>query len=237
MRYIKIQHSVTGEEAIIDTYMSRYRRLGMGFLNSLKLTPRFVKHITLTQKVESYKPNILNPFFVKLRRYYGDVVYIWTAEVQEGRAEKHGERVLHWHVLMGFDYGIDFGKEDIARLQLYWKYGNLDVKPLRRANLSYLMKYMSKALGIGIDASVRRIGSSQIAGYLRQSWGKVSGAIQFFLDFGQFLDVFSMFKWSHRGASANFEGQKVWFYRYPSSLWSRLYSFDDVSLLDSSEPF
>lgn len=236
MRYIKIQHSVTGEIAIIDTYISRYRRLGMGFLNSLKMTPRFVKHITLTQRVESYKPNILNPFFVKLRRYYGNAVYVWTAEVQESRAETSGERVLHWHVLIGFDYGIDFGKEDIARLQLYWKYGNLDVKPVRRANLGYLMKYIGKALGLGFEYSIRRIGSSQIAGYLRQSWQKVAGAIQFFIDFGQSLDIFSMFKWEHRGASANFEGQKVWLYRYPPSLWSRLYAFDDLSLSES-EPF
>lgn len=239
MRYIEIQHSETGEKLTIDTYVSRYKRLGMGFLNSLKLQPRFVKHITLTQKVESYKPNILNPFFVKLRRFYGNVVYIWAAEIQEERLEKYGDSVLHWHIIVGFDYDIDFGKEDILRLQLYWKHGNLDCKPVRRASMGYLMKYISKSLDLGIEAKVRRIGSSMIAGYLRMSWHKFQNALSFFLQFNETVDLFSMFKWTYKGAFVNFgygnEKQKVWVYLHPPSLWKRVFQLDDTDF--ALEPF
>lgn len=231
MRYIEIEHSETGEKLTIDTYVSRYRRLGMGFLNSLKLQPRFVKHITLTQKVESYKPNILNSFFVKLRRYYGDVVYIWTAEIQEKRLEKYGDSVLHWHVMVGFDYDVDFGRDDIKRLQLYWKYGNLDCKPVRRAGMAYLMKYISKSLNLGFDAKIRRIGSSMIVGFLRMSWNKFQSALTFFLQFGETFELFSFFKWTYKGAYVNFgsgnDRERVCVYKHPATLWKRVMQLDN----------
>ncbi|MCL5023905.1 MAG: hypothetical protein M1497_11165, partial [Nitrospirae bacterium] len=86
-RYIKIRNSETGEEVVIDTYLSRYRRLAMGFMNSLRLYPHFVKHITLTQTVESYHPRILDGFMGKMRRFYGELLYLWTTEIQEERLE------------------------------------------------------------------------------------------------------------------------------------------------------
>lgn len=233
MRYIEIQNSETAEKMIIDTYVSRYQRLGMGFLNSLKMNPSFVKHITLTQKIENYYPNILNPFFTKLRRYYGKVVYLWSAEVQEQRLEKYGDHVLHWHIIVGFDYGIEFGKADVLRLQRYWKYGNLDVKPVRRASMGYLMKYISKSLDVGLEYKIRRIGSSLIPAWLRMSWKKLQGVIDFFTSVCHESDqILSWFKWVYKGAYAVFEGQKVWLYRHPPSQWFLVQAFDDVSLLN-----
>jgi hypothetical protein len=75
-RYFLIKNSETGEEIVFDKHMSRYKRLGYGFLNGLKLEPRFLKHIILTQRVESYKPNHLNDFFNCMRRFYKDLIYI-----------------------------------------------------------------------------------------------------------------------------------------------------------------
>lgn len=201
-------------------------------MNNLRINPGFVKHITLTQRHESYKPNILNSFFVQLRRYYGDISYIWTAEIQEERFEKYGERVLHWHVIVAFDKDIDFGKEDIFRLQRYWKYGNLDVKPVRKASVGYLMKYISKALNIDVGAKIRRIGSSQIPAYFRMAWKKFVKALCWFTDHGaQWFDI-TMLKWNFKGAyalfydSESYQRQIKYIYKHPPSGWKRVRGFD-----------
>lgn len=179
-KYLKIQNKETREEFMIDTSLSRYERLGKGFLNKLRFgTHTFLKHITLTQKEESYHPRILDNFFSAVRRRYGDVIYIWTAEIQEERLEKYGEKVLHWHVLIAFDNDIRFGREDVFKLQSYWKYGNLDVRPVRHPSVGYLMKYITKALGSGFG-KVRRIGSSIIESYYRQGLTALLSGIMFF---------------------------------------------------------
>ena len=229
-RFIEIEKEETGERLTIDTYVGRYKKLGMGFLNNLKINPAFLKHITLTQREESYKPNILNPFFVQLRRFYGNVSYLWTAEVQEGRAEQYGVRVLHWHVIIAFDDDIDFSREDVFRLQRYWKYGNLDVKPVRKASVSYLMKYISKALDIDVGAKIRRIGSSLIPAYFRMPWQKFLRALSWFVDHGvNFLNM-GIMKWNYKGASLTFgagvERHTVSIYRHPPSGWRRLREFE-----------
>jgi hypothetical protein len=230
-RFIEIEKEETGERLTIDTYVGRYKRLGMGFLNNLKMNPAFLKHITLTQREESYKPNILNPFFVQLRRFYGDVSYIWTAEVQEERYEKYGERVLHWHVIVAFDEDIDFGREDVFRLQRYWKYGNLDIKPIRKASLTYLMKYISKALDIDVGAKIRRIGSSRIAAYFRMPWNKFLKALSWFLSVGASYVDMGIMKWTYKGASVTFgscrnERQTKYIYLHPPSGWRRVREFE-----------
>jgi hypothetical protein len=90
---------------------------------------------------------------------------------------------------------------DVLRIQKYWKYGNVDIKPVRRPGMGYLMKYLGKAIAIGIEAKVRRIGSSIIPAYLRRSWAKVQDAISFFLRFGETIDGFCNFEWNYKGLS------------------------------------
>lgn len=235
-RYIKIRNSETEEEVIIDTYMSRYRRLAMGFLNTLKLDPYFVKHITLTQKVENYKPRILDDFRRKLKRFYGDVVFLWTVEAQE-------RGVLHWHLLVGFPYDPEgiFNKSDIDRIQLYWKYGNVDIKPIRKPSMFYLLKYITKSLDVGlelIDYQIKRIGSTRISGYLRQSWTRLLKAIEYFISFQITIDQFNDFYWSNGNAflhtdnvkycpignNGNYRAyrERLYVYKKPSTSWYRV---------------
>ena len=230
-KIVRIQNSETGEIVELDTSVSRYKRLGQGFLNNLRLNPAYLKHVTLTQRKESYKPNILNPFFVSLRRYYGAVSYIWTAEVQERRAEVYGESVLHWHIIVAFNENIEFGKEDIFRLQKYWKYGNLDVKPIRHCSISYLMKYISKSLSIDIGQKIHRIGSSFIAGYLRVPWQKFLKALQWFVEVGAGFEAMGFMQWNYKGARLTFgdayTGRETrYIYLHPRSDWHRISDFD-----------
>src|SRR4030042_2606430 len=199
--FLLIQNIRTGEQAIVDKKMTRYKRLCLGFLNSLRLTPRFVKHIVLTQAVESYRPSILNNFMFKMRRYYGNVLYMWTIEVQDERYKKYGDRVLHWHVIVAFDYRIRFGSDDVKRIQKYWKYGQIEVIPVRKPNLVYLLKYITKSLDVDLTDvfKVRRIGSSQIGAYLRQSWRRLRRASSWLAPVGITFDKFKGFYWSASG--------------------------------------
>ncbi|HXX53768.1 MAG TPA: hypothetical protein VEI28_04275 [Thermodesulfovibrionales bacterium] len=111
------------------------------------------KFITLTQGAESYHPRILNDFMNSMRRYYGHVIAFWTVEVQEKRALRTGDRVLHWHIMLFFPdlRQSDFGRMDVFRIQSYWKYGDdrnsADIVPVYKPRLDYLLKYVTKALG------------------------------------------------------------------------------------------
>lgn len=193
-KYIKIRHIETGEEMMIDLNEARMKRHAMGFLNYLKINPHFVKHITLTQKVENWKPRILNPFFSSMYKRYGRVCWFWAVESQE-------RGVLHWHILFGFPVGTDFGSEDIKKIQKYWKYGFVSVTPVCRPSMSYLMKYITKALATDIDAKIRRVGSSRFGVWYRQSYRRLMEAISFSSNFGIYIDTFSWFRWTRRGAS------------------------------------
>ena len=226
MRFIKIRHAETGEEMMIDTYMSRYRRLALGFLNSLKLEGRFLKHIILTQDVEHYKPGVLNNFFNSMRRFYGKNIYIWSEEVQEERALKTGDRVLHWHIIFGFRKSYKFGREDILRIQKYWKYGDprfsVRIKPIKRLNLNYLMKYITKSLSVASEEfyRMRRMGSSMIAGWLRQSWQNVLRALSYFHGVGVPLESLSSYWWVRGNAYAKGEWGKMFcVFRRPKTPW------------------
>lgn len=202
--YCLIRNSETGDESVVDLKMGRFKKVMNGFLNSLKMSPRFIKHIVLSQKVESYKPGILDNFMCCLRRYYGDVVYLWTVEVQEERLVKYGEAVLHWHILVAFEWGIDFGKDDVLRLQKYWKYGRCDVIPVKRVWPGYLLKYITKALNSPVECvyKLRRIGSSRIVAWLKQSWKRIMEAYEFFKNTGckDGLDSLNDFYWSNGNA-------------------------------------
>jgi len=162
-RYFVMQNR-DGRRIVVDRFdrMHRYRKMARAFVNYTQFNGFvYYKHITLTQAIESYKPNLLNNFFNKVRRYYGDIAYIWTAEIQEERLEKYNEAVLHWHVIVGFLPGTDIDSSEIARLQRYWRYGNLDIRSIKRLNLSYILKYITKSLNNSIH-KVRRISMSRI---------------------------------------------------------------------------
>lgn len=216
---------------IIDTYEARYRRMAMGFMNALRLDRKFIKHITLTQKVENYKPGILNAFFVKMRRFYGDLIYLWAVEVQEKRYLRTGERVLHWHIMCGFPVGVWEGKSDVLRIQKYWKYGTVDIAPVKRPSTGYLMKYVGKALAVRDQEwyQIRKTGSSFLPGWLRQSWNRVLDVLAFFSPHGVDEDGLRQFGWS-RGRAYAFDewGRKVIIYRPRPTPW---YVFDKLDLM------
>jgi|WetSurMetagenome_2_1015567.scaffolds.fasta_scaffold00012_29 hypothetical protein len=162
--------SKEGEVVLIDRKVSlgNYKRMARGFENYTKMNGyTYYKHVTLTQKKESYEPKFLNNFFMALKRRYGRVAYIWCAEVQEERLERTGESVLHYHIVIAFEYGTEFSREDILKIQSYWKYGNVDIKPVRnRKILNYIMKYISKSLETPLlcyrGLKVRKIGMTRI---------------------------------------------------------------------------
>ncbi|MEW6586102.1 MAG: hypothetical protein AB1442_10895 [Nitrospirota bacterium] len=212
-------------------------------MNSLRFDRKFVKHITLTQVEENYRPGLLNGFFVRMRRHYGDVVYLWTVEVQEKRFERTGERVLHWHIIFGFPKDSWFTGDDVKRIQSFWKYGNVGITPVRRVNTGYLMKYVTKSFGIDdpFFKGIRRIGSSQIAGWLRQKFGRVLEAMSFFTR-GDFCDL-SLFYWNRgRAYVKNERGrlEEIWRSREKSRwfLVDRGHSRESLQALPCyAEPF
>ncbi|OFW55158.1 MAG: hypothetical protein A2163_09665 [Actinobacteria bacterium RBG_13_35_12] len=242
MRYIKIRNEENGQEVAIDTYLARYKRLAYGFQNSLRFEKRFLKHIVLTQTVESYNPKMVNNFFNKMRRFYKDVIYIWTIEIQEERAEKYGDSVIHWHIIFGFKKGTPFGREDVLRIQQYWKYGNVDISPAGMCRMSYLMKYISKALGSYLESvyQIRRIGSSRIAGWLRQTWSALTNAITYFARCNVPIEGLGDFWWSRGNAWAKFDyGEKICVYRKAKTPWFKICSGNTIKDLEMgySSPF
>jgi hypothetical protein len=236
-KFAKLRNIKTGVEFVVDTKVSRYRRLAQGFLNKLKLEPRFVKMITLTQGKESYHPKILNTFLTNLRTFYEDISYLWTVEVQEKRYLTSGEKVLHWHILVGFPWEHKFTGDDVRRLDSWWQYGTVEVTPApdRYRSVSYLMKYISKSLSSPLldEYDIRRIGSSKLAGYLRQSWKRLTDALSHFTAYGWNI---SDYTWRYGRAYVvghdieTFEAFTDCIYRPPPSEWQfeKMDSDDDV---------
>jgi hypothetical protein len=152
-----------------------------------------------------------------MKRRYKNSMYLWTVESQE-------RGVLHWHLIYAFDWDIKFGREDIEKIQQYWKYGSVEVVPVKNVKFEYLLKYITKALaGSDIENEefvtelnkVRRIGSSMISGHLKQSWTKVLKAVSWFMQFG-YSDL-SEFYWSNGRAFLKTEERKqVMIYKPPS---------------------
>jgi hypothetical protein len=241
-RYLLLHNDKTGEDCIIDKVESRHRRLACGFMNWLKMHRHFLKHIILTQSYEQYKPKHINAFMSKMRRYYGKLHYLWTVEVQMERLKETGEAVLHWHILLGFPSGTSFGSDDIKRIQQYWKFGDMsnsvEIRPVKHASVSYLMKYITKALDCPLvnEYQVRRIGSSLIPGYLRQSWNKVVRVIQHFAAGGLSYSELGSFIWQNGNAYLWEESEiggylirlKHWIYRKQRSEWYKIESFDGM---------
>ncbi len=206
--YIQIKNIHTGELAMIDKSTSRYKRIALGFLNSLKITPKFLKHIILTQSKESYQPKHINNFMSAMRKRYGPLLYVWTVEVQEERLEKYGDAVLHWHLIIGFDTDIEdsFDREDIRKIQSFWKFGDMrnsvEIRRVNRPSISYLMKYMQKALSTSLSSEyqIKRISSSRISGWLKQSWTSICRAIDYLIPRGCGMELWDQFVWQNGNA-------------------------------------
>lgn len=243
--YVRIRNNVTGEIVMIDKGLSRAKKVAMGFMNTLRLSPYYVKHIILTQSKESYKPNILHSFFTRMRQVYGNIVYLWTAEIQEERLQNTGEAVLHWHIICGFEWDGSkrFDSDDVKQIQKFWKFGDMrnsvEVRKVFKPSFSYLMKYMTKAIASEIvnDFKLHRVGSSRIAGWLRQSWSRLTRAIDYLVPRGIGVEMFDQFYWSNGNAYAYtfdqfmFGGrehslkQKILIYKRAASEWSRIENF------------
>jgi len=196
--YLYLRNKKTGEDAVVDLALARYNRIAKGFLNKMRLFPySYLKHITLTQKEESYHPRILHPFLRAMVKRYGKLHYIWTIEEQE-------RGVLHWHLLVCFQDFTAFGREDIEKIQSYWKYGNVDVRPVRKPSVTYLMKYITKALDEK-HYGLRKIGTSRIEGFFKQSWRYMMRAIDFFVGVGYSLQGMLENFWWHNGDAFLYE--------------------------------
>jgi hypothetical protein len=164
-------NKISGEVIEFDgDYKSYFRRRSAhrhawGFINYVKenVERPFYKHITLTlAKPLANHSNVLNGFFNKMRRDFGKIVYVWTSEIQEERLEKYGDAVLHWHVMVCFTEYVLFDGEKIKKIVAYWPYGIVQVRPAPLERLNYLIKYIDKAVGEGINGKVRHSGSSRV---------------------------------------------------------------------------
>jgi hypothetical protein len=228
-----LKNEVTGEVCMVDTVMSRYQKIACGFMNYIKVNPCFVKHIILTQSEEQYKPKHINNFMNRMRRRYKKLVYIWTIEIQEERLQKYHEAVLHWHIIVGFKQFTDFGAEDVKKIQSFWKYGDdrnsVEIRSVRNPSTNYLMKYITKTIDSPIvsEYKVRKIGTSKIESFLRQSWAKVQRLISFFAKGGEKFENLKNYYWQNGNAYlwhiSEFAGyvlkNKVWIYRKEKSFW------------------
>jgi len=163
-RYFQLQ-SPEGQVITVDKLQARYNKISRSILNYYRLNGGYLKHIILTQREESYHPNILNYFLTKFRVSYG-AKYLWVAEMQE-------RGVLHWHMFVVFPVDTDIGPNDLERFHRWWKYGNVDVRSVRVPSVKYLMKYILKDPGDVLGFSFRRIGVSRLGSFYRLSWRRI----------------------------------------------------------------
>ena len=172
---------------------------------------------------------------MSLKKRYGKIVDIWCIEIQEERKIKYGGSVLHWHLVVAFEPDTVFDKEDILKIQSYWVYGNVDIRPINRLSLNYIMKYITKTLNSPMEElyKMRKIGMSRIPQMYRYSRDRV---IQLLKHFKFNLDHIKWFKANSKGL----------FYRYRDcfNTWSKDYiwrwpSWSIVSTIafDEPEPF
>ncbi len=205
-KYIHLKNPDTGQVVKILNKSKKemaYRRLAQGFLNFIKYEVKrpFIKHVTLTQKRENYKPRILDDFRRKLKSRYGKIYSLWVVEVQKERLARSGEAVIHWHMMLVFAKRVEFGKKDVLAIQKMWKYGNVDIKPVRKASVSYLMKYIGKAFKGGDFTQVegaRRVGASRFSSFYKQSEAKIKKAWDFFKKIGrEYTEMVNDYYWEN----------------------------------------
>ena len=184
--------SPSGERFIQDSKYHRQENLMKGWLNKCAdMGQGLYKHVMLTQDHEHYKPKIRDGFRRRLNRYFegrgfGKVQEVWSVEIQDERAERSGEVVLHWHVVF-FVPGMrpsQFTGDDVRAVKGMWDYGGKKNgvrfgKPVRKPSLGYLMKYIADDLGADLasEFKVHRVGSTQVEGFWRRSVKKLGMAL------------------------------------------------------------
>lgn len=111
--------------------------------------PRKTKFMTLTyadarfSDTDACGPS-LKYFMKKLRDRMGkQVKYIAVPEVQEGRRERYGDVVVHWHLIV-----FNMGYLPWRELMELWGHGRVDIRDLTdvRQVGRYVAKYVGKAL-------------------------------------------------------------------------------------------
>ena len=190
-----------GKKIVVDRYdksyrYRRYRKMCRAFVNFTRFNKLFFyKHFILTLSKPVFAANLLNNFLNSLRRRYGRLCYIWTSEIQFERFKKYNEVAFHWHIIVGFPVGTNINSDDILRLQRYWKHGALAVRSVKKLNLNYLLKYITKSFSCVSDFcfSIRRISMSRIP----------------LLFFHKFSDIIKMFKWSEYNLDRLFRFYRV----------------------------
>lgn len=71
--------------------------------------------------------------------------YAWVAEIQEKRALRTGDHVVHYHLIAWLPHGVQMPKWDIphGRRKPFWPHGMTNTQ-VAKAGVGYLMKYVSK---------------------------------------------------------------------------------------------
>ena len=183
-RWFRMRDCFSGKEVIIDRNdrKGKYKRMARGWLNYVRSEGfTYMKHFVLTQTHESYKPRIINDFMNRLRKRFKKIGYFWSIEIQEERLQKYGDAVLHWHIIVAFQYGTDFGIDEIEYCHNAWKYGTFHVSSVHHGTLNYVMKYVNKSLNSPLVGEsgfrLRQIGCSQFPYIWRYSKKKFNEAV------------------------------------------------------------
>ena len=71
--------------------------------------------------------------------------YAWVAEIQEKRAARTGDHVVHYHLIAWLPQGVQMPKWDVphGRRKSFWPHGMTNTQ-VAKAGVGYLMKYVSK---------------------------------------------------------------------------------------------
>lgn len=142
---------------------------------------------------------------------------------------------MHWHVIVAFRPGTDINTEEIARLQQYWKYGNLDVRSVRKLNIGYILKYITKSLNnvIEIPYKIRRISMSRVPELYRHVKANIIKAIEW--SGFNLKKIFGFFRVDKKGIYYRYYDDyfKVWCKDYAILL----NSWQLIGSLDTIEPF
>ena len=106
--------------------------------------------ITLTfAEADAWEPKFLSRATDRYHRWCDtngvECRYAWVAEIQGKRAERTGDHVVHYHLLVWLPHGVQMPKWDVpcGRRKAFWPHGMTNTQ-IAKAGVGYLMKYVSK---------------------------------------------------------------------------------------------
>ena len=106
--------------------------------------------ITLTfAEADAWEPKFLSRATDRYHRWCDangvERRYAWVAEIQGKRAERTGDHVVHYHLLVWLPHGVQMPKWDVpcGRRKAFWPHGMTNTQ-IAKAGVGYLMKYVSK---------------------------------------------------------------------------------------------